>query len=257
MRFRVLQKLIFRRYGLWIAAVLMVLISVWVIRSRRPDELDWQFVQAFGIRLPMHYSIHGIDVSRHNDRINWEKMRQGQTDGIPLQFVFIKATEGATLADKQFDKNWREAKKSALRRGAYHFYHPTRDPRKQAANFIRHVSLSTGDFAPVVDFEVTNGQSDETIVDGLREWLSLVEKQYHLRPIIYTNGNLYRRYIKGNLDEYPLWIADYSAKHLRRYDSDKLYLWQHSQSGIVRGIRGKVDFNVFLMNPNRLQEICL
>ena len=257
MKFRVLFKLIFRRYGLWIAAVVILLIGFWIVRSRRPDELGWRFVQAFGIQLPMRYGVHGIDVSRHNDRINWDKVRQMEADGVRLQFVFIKATEGATLADKHFDKNWREAKKSDMRRGAYHFYHPTRDPLKQATNFIRHVQLSAGDFAPVVDFEVTNGQSDETIVNGLRLWLKTVGEHYQIQPIIYTNGNLYRRYIKGNLDEYPLWIADYSTKHLRRYNADKLYLWQHNQNGWVQGIRGQVDFNVFVMNEDRMQEICL
>ena len=211
MKIRVLFKLIIRRYGLWIAAFLLIVTAFWVFRSRRPAELNWQFVQAFGIRLPMHYGIHGIDVSRHNDRINWSRVREMEAGGVRLQFVFIKATEGATLSDKQFDKNWAEAKKSAMRRGAYHFYHPTRDPLKQATNFIRHVELSEGDFAPVVDFEVINGQSDETIVNGLKLWLKTVEDHYQTRPIIYTNGNLYRRYIKGNLDEYPLWIADYSA----------------------------------------------
>lgn len=257
MKFRVLVTFIFRWYGLWIIGLLILIITIWVSWSRRPDEMDWRFVQAFGIRLPMRYGIHGIDVSRHNDRINWARVRQMEAGGVRLQFVFIKATEGATLSDRHFTKNWREAKKSDLRRGAYHFYHPTRDPLKQADNFIKHVPLQEGDFAPVVDFEVTNGQSDETIVNGLRVWLKTVGTYYQTQPIIYTNGNLYRRYIKGNLDDYPLWIADYSTKHLRRYNSDKLYLWQHNPNGWVQGIRGQVDFNVFVMNEDRLKEICL
>lgn len=260
MKIRVLISVLFNRYGLWILAFLVVVSLLLVGRSSRKnavDNMDWRLVRAFGIRLPMRYNIHGIDVSRHNDRIDWKRVRQMEADGVRLQFVFVKATEGATLADKHFAKNWREAKKSALRRGAYHFYHPTRDPLKQADNFIRTVELSAGDFAPVVDFEVVNGQSDETIIEGLRLWLETVEAHYHIRPIIYTNGNLYRRYVKGNLDQYPLWIADYSTEHLRRYDADKLYLWQHSQSGWVKGIRGRVDFNVFVMEGNRMAEICL
>ena len=257
MKIRVLLIIIFKRYGLWISALLVLFVLILVARSFRKDDMDWRFVQAFGIRLPMRYGIHGIDVSRHNDRIDWKRVRQMEADGVRLQFVFVKATEGATLADKHFRKNWREAKKSALRRGAYHFYHPTRDPLKQAANFIRTVELSAGDFAPVVDFEVVNGQSDDTIIEGLRLWLETVEEHYGTRPIIYTNGNLYRRYIKNNLDEYPLWIADYSTEHLRRYDADKLYVWQHSQTGWVKGIRGRVDFNVFVMDENRMREICL
>ena len=257
MKFRVLLTFIIRRYGLWIVASLLVLSSIWVLRSGKPDDMKWQFVKAFGIRLPMRYTIHGIDVSRHNDRINWDKVRQMDANGVRLQFVFIKATEGATLTDKHFDKNWREARKTTMRRGAYHFYHPTRDPLKQAANFIKCVTLRPGDLAPVVDFEVVNGQSDETIVNGLRLWLKTVEDEYQIRPIIYTNGNLYRRYIKGNLEEYPLWIADYSARHPSRYNANKLYFWQHSQSGCVQGIRGQVDFNVFVMDEDKMRDICL
>ena len=255
MRFRVLVIFLIRRYGLWIASAALVLIGIWAVWSRQPNEMDWRYVRAFGIQLPMHYAIHGIDVSRHNDRINWARVREMEAEGIRLQFVFIKATEGATLSDKHFDKNWREAQKIAIHRGAYHFYHPTRDPLKQATNFINHVTLKSGDFAPVVDFEVINGQSDETIVNGLRLWLETVEEHYQVRPIIYTNGNLYRRYIKGNLDDYPLWIADYSTKHLGSYNADKLYLWQHNQSGWVQGIRGQVDFNVFVMDEERMEEI--
>ncbi|AQG82461.1 glycoside hydrolase [Spirosoma montaniterrae] len=219
--------------------------------------MNWQTVRAFGIRLPMRYGIHGIDVSKHNARIDWKRVQQMKADGVRLQFVFIKATEGATLTDKNFKTNWAGARKANLRRGAYHFYHPTRDPIKQATNFINRVELSEGDFAPVVDFEVTNGQSETTILDGLRLWLETVEEHYHVRPIIYTNGNLYKRYIRGQLDDYPLWIADYSTTHLRDYDPDKLYLWQHNQNGWVQGIRGMVDFNVFVMDENRMKEICL
>jgi len=257
MKARVLITFLLKRYGLWILSCVVVVGLMLIARPSRIVDMDWQFVQAFGIRLPMRYAIHGIDVSRHNDRIDWKRVRRMEAGGVRLQFVFVKATEGATLADKNFAKNWREAKKSALRRGAYHFYHPTRDPVKQAANFIRTVQLSEGDFAPVVDFEVTNGQSMNTIIGGLRLWLKTVEEHYHIRPIIYTNGNLYRRYIDGHLDQYPLWIADYSTKHLRNYDSNKLYLWQHSQAGWVQGIRGRVDFNVFVMDENKMRDICL
>ena len=259
MRIRVLLRVVLERYGLWLVGGLLLLLTIITVvrKVRREPEMDWKPVSAFGIQLPMRYTIHGIDVSRHNDRINWERVRQVESDGVQLQFVFIKATEGATLADRHFERNWDGALKANLRRGAYHFYHPTRDPLKQANNFIRRVELGPGDFAPVVDFEVTNGQSDDTIIEGLRLWLETVEAHYHIRPIIYTNGSLYRRYISGNLDDYPLWIADYSTRHLRNYDPDKLYLWQHSQTGWVQGIRGRVDFNVFVMDENQLGDICL
>jgi lysozyme len=259
MRIRVLLRIVLERYGLWLVGGLLLLLAIITVvrKVRREPEMDWKPVSAFGIQLPMRYAIHGIDVSRHNDRINWERVRQVESDGIRLQFVFIKATEGATLADRHFERNWDGARKANLRRGAYHFYHPTRDPLKQANNFIRRVELQSGDFAPVVDFEVVNRQSDSTIINGLRLWLETIEEHYHVRPIIYTNGSLYKRYIKGNLDKYPLWIADYSAAHLRTYPSDNLYLWQHNDAGAVRGIRGSVDFNAFVMDDDELSSICM
>lgn len=258
MRSRVLATILFRQRFFWIALVLLAVVSVWAVRSCHHEvDKDWRFIKACGIRLPMHYTIHGIDVSKHNNRINWKRVANMQADGVRLQFVFIKATEGATLTDKSFSQNWREARKAHIRRGAYHFYHPTRDPIKQANNFIKNVTLKEGDFAPVLDFEVVNGVPEDELVEGIRLWLETIEQHYKIRPIIYTNASLYKRYIKKHFDGYPLWIADYSNTHLRDYNHDKLYIWQHSQAGWVDGIRGMVDFNTFVQDPEQLTEICL
>lgn len=245
------------RFPLLLAFVAgLVGISLWHVR-RREDEQQWQFVRDLGVRVPLGYAIHGIDVSRHNSRINWNRVGQVQVNGVPLQFVFIKATEGATLADKSFTKNWRGAGQAGLRRGAYHFYHPTRDPTKQADNFIRRVTLATGDFAPVLDFEVMNGQPDANILRDLKIWLDIIEAHYDQKPIIYTNAYLYNRFIKNHLADYPLWIADYSNPHLRNYNRANLYIWQHNAGGFVPGISGTVDINTFVQNPDALQKICL
>ncbi|MBC8152714.1 MAG: glycoside hydrolase, partial [Bacteroidetes bacterium] len=163
----------------------------------------------------------------------------------------------ATLIDKSFARNWTGAGQAGLRRGAYHFYHPTRDPIKQADNFIRRVTLKAGDFAPVLDFEVTNSQPDANILRDLRIWLDAIEDHYDQKPIIYTNAYLYKRFIKGHLADYPLWIADYSNAHLRQYDPTNLYIWQHNKSGLVPGISGMVDINTFVQEPDNLRDICL
>lgn len=229
----------------------------WWTMSERHPKPQWRFFADYGIRLPVDYTIHGIDVSHHNRRIDWQKVRNMEADGVTLQFVFMKATEGATLVDRQFRTNWRGAHTVGLKRGAYHFYLPRRDPQKQAQNFIRTVTLAPGDFAPVLDFEKTSGLPADKLLDDLRIWLTAIEAHYHVKPIIYTNGHLYSEYIAGNFDDYPLWIADYSREHLRTYNARKLYFWQHNKSGWVRGIRGQVDFNVFLMEPEQMDDICL
>ncbi|WP_234734285.1 glycoside hydrolase family 25 protein [Tellurirhabdus bombi] len=233
-------------FGLW-----------WLFREGEVQKREWHYIPDFGIRVPTAYPIHGIDVSHHNKKINWQKVRRIQANGIGLQFVFVKATEGVTLVDRQFKTNWREAGKAGLKRGAYHFYHPRRDAEKQAKNFIKTVDLDAGDFAPVLDFEIDWNVNSEKLIADLQLWLNLVENHYGVKPIIYTNRHFYRRYIAGNFDDYPLWLADYTKEHLDDYQTERLYFWQHNKGGSVSGIRGQVDFNVFLFDSTRVQEVCL
>ena len=44
------------------------------------------------------------------------------TEAHGIDFAFVKASEGETLRDPQFDHNWAAAKAAGLTRGAYHFY---------------------------------------------------------------------------------------------------------------------------------------
>ena len=49
---------------------------------------------AFGIPVPVNYSIHGIDVSHHQAAINWTDVKNMKDKNIKIGFAFIKATEG-------------------------------------------------------------------------------------------------------------------------------------------------------------------
>ncbi len=56
-----------------------------------------------------------------------------------LAFIFMKATEGGDFKDTRFAKNWIEAEKIGLRKGAYHFFTLCRSGKDQAKNFIESV----------------------------------------------------------------------------------------------------------------------
>lgn len=203
-------------------------------------------VASFGIIMPKGYSVHGIDVSKHQGSIDWKRVSQMKKNGIQITFVFIKATEGITRQDNKFLTNWKHSEQNGLLRGAYHFYYPSRDAGKQADNFISIVKLSKGDLPPVVDIEYSNGKPAKKICDNLKVFVEKLEKYYTVKPIIYTNINFYNTYLIGNFDDYPLWIAGY-------FDHDRFYnefttpwlIWQHSEMGKLDGIGGNVDFNVF------------
>jgi lysozyme len=199
---------------------------------------------AFGIDMPTRYSIHGIDVSRYQKTIGWELVKEMQVENIRIGFAFMKATEGISGIDGQFNRNWMQAKKSDIPRGAYHFFVAGKSGRAQAENFIENVKLQSGDLPPVLDIEQINGASVTDLQQRVADWLELIEKKYKVKPIIYTNAVFYETFLAGRFDDYPLWVAHYFVKDKPRIKR-KWHFWQHSESGHANGIDAFVDFNVF------------
>jgi len=198
----------------------------------------------FGISIPESYSIHGIDVSKYQEMIAWDEVKSMQVKNIKLGFAFIKATEGIGNMDAQFPRNWRKVKEAGITRGAYHFFLATKDGRMQAENFIKCVNLKPGDLPPVLDIEQTYGIASDVLKREVKEWLEIAENYYHIKPIIYTNVDFYKRTLGSDFDDYPLWVAHYYQPNQPRIKRDWLF-WQHSEEGRVNGILSKVDFNVF------------
>jgi lysozyme len=213
------------------------------------------FVGPFGFRwralygdvsYPKGYNIHGIDISHHQGRIDWEVLRsEGRIDSAPIRFVMIKATEGTTIVDGFFRKNFHEAREHGFTRGAYHYYSVHTPAGDQARFFIRHVKLEKGDLPPVLDVEQKPSRlTDKEFAASVREWLTIVERHYGVKPIIYTSYKFKVRYLNDScFDDYPFWMAHYYVDHVE-YDGPWKF-WQHTDLGRLPGIKGYVDFNVY------------
>ncbi|MEY3052081.1 MAG: hypothetical protein RLY31_1866 [Bacteroidota bacterium] len=196
------------------------------------------------------FSVHGIDVSHYQRHIDWDRVAEQD-----IRFVFVKASEGETLRDSFFDRNWRAAKSAGIRRGAYHFFRPSAAADRQAANFMGTHDPSEGDLPPVLDVEVTDGVDAERLRQGMARWLSLVETRYRVRPLIYTNQQFYNRYLADHFHRYPIWIARYSSwrEPFLRQGRD-WHFWQYGNKGRLDGIRGPVDLNVFNGAESELEK---
>ena len=226
-----------------------------------------QYVSGFYKKTPWvgeydyHYSnaenfdVHGIDISHHQGRVEWDHLKKCKFNGKPISFVFMKATEGATHVDTQFDKNWQKSAAAGLLRGAYHYYKPNTDPKDQANHFIRNTEIFRGDLPPVLDLEENGGLSDDALIKGVKEWLRIMENHYEVKPIIYVNAHYYKRYIRDNFDDYPVWIAHYTRQNQPRVDESEWHFWQYSETGNAAGIRGKIDLNVFNGSFDDLQSL--
>ena len=213
----------------------------------RPYAYRWKpcyGLKAYGICVPCCYDVHGIDISHYQGDIDWLELMQSRLTDYPIEFVFMKATEGGDHGDDTFARNFSEAGKHGFIRGAYHFFSPKTDPLKQADFFIRTVKLAPGDLPPVLDVEVTGKKTKKELQQNIKRWLDRVEAHYGVKPILYTSYKFKTRYLDDSIfNTYPYWIAHYYVDSVK-YEG-KWHFWQHSDVGTVPGIDEDVDLNVF------------
>lgn len=252
------KKSLSREWKFVIAALLLILFSpfyyayiikgfsyTWRWIKDWGEDPNYRTYSSFDIRIPKGYNIHGIDVSYYQGKIDWKKVKAMREDDVKVGFAFIKATEGLFMVDPYFQRNWREAPKAGVVCGAYHFFRAHKPGLWQAKFFLQTVNFEAGDLPPVVDVEELNGVSAAEMRRQLKEFVDHVERKTKVRPIIYTGLSFYKDYLKGNFEDYPLWIAHYYQPKLKVDAGTRWYFWQHSDKAKISGINHVVDFNAF------------
>jgi len=192
--------------------------------------------------------VHGIDISKfQGDEVDYLNKN---TDS--LSFVICKATEGVSIIDVDFKRNWEMIAKKGFVRGAYHFYHCGDPPQEQAEHFFNTVgTFSDNDIPPIIDFEdagIEPGIDIEKIQSDLFGFLNIIQQKTGKVPLIYTNIDVGNKYLSDpKFALYPLWIAYYEDSHLPSlpgaWKGKKWKFWQKSQSYRVGST--KDDYDVF------------
>ncbi len=219
------------------------------------ENPNYRTYKSFDIRIPNKYSIHGIDVSYAQGKIDWYQVKSMQEDSVHISFAFIKATEGLLTVDPYFKRNWREAPKVGIVCGAYHFFRPQKNGKWQARFFLQNVDLEKGDLPMVVDIEQLDSVPPVQMRKELKSFLDFVEKKTKAKPIIYSGLSFYQDYLMGYFDEYPFWIAHYYRDHLQINSATNWWFWQHSDKAKVNGINHSVDFDAFKGNYQDFQKL--
>ena len=231
----------------WIGGISVVAVYVYFFYYIFVGPFGFRWRALYGdVSYPEGYEIHGIDISHHQGKIDWRTLRdKGLIDELPVRFVMIKATEGASRVDENYDENFRQAREYGFTRGAYHFYSVYSSAKDQAEFFIKHAKLEKGDLPPVLDVEhKPKNQTDEAFKASVLEWLKIIEDHYGVKPIIYTYYKFKMQYLSDKVfDSYPYWIAHYYVGKVEYTGPWKF--WQHTDAGRLPGIHGEVDFNIY------------
>lgn len=217
-----------------------------------PANFDDADPVAFQGQRPDRFAVHGIDVARFQQRLNW---RQARANGV--NFAFIKATEGGDLLDPMFAQHWQGAGEAGVARGAYHFYYFCTRPEDQARWFIRNVPRTPGALPPVLDMEwnpfsptcAHRRPSAAVVQDEMRRFLKIIRRHYGQEPIIYTTPRFYAENNLSQFTGHEFWLRTTAKTPRETFPGQSWRFWQYSATGLINGIDGKVDLNVFSGTP--------
>ncbi len=213
-------------------------------------------------------AVYGIDVSNHQYTIDWEQLalyadsagtveanRKSSQFLQPVLFAIVKSTEGADWQADTYQRNFEEAKRCGIVRGAYHFLRLS-DIDGQIKNFIDHTVLEPGDLPPVLDMELDKrvmAKNKDLACEYAHKWLVAIEAHYGVKPILYTYDSYYNDYLKDKgFEEYDFFIARYNpATHPR---VPHLEIWQFTEDGHAGGISTKVDLDLFMGDYHEFEK---
>jgi lysozyme len=189
-------------------------------------------------------TLRGIDVSKWQGEIDWDAVKR---DGI--EFAFMRVSDGSDRPDPTFERNWAEAGRVGLARGAYQYFRPLQDPEEQADLLLAAIGPpGARDLAPVIDIEVSDGVAPRELARRIDRWAARVRKATGMRPLVYTSAKTWVELVAGSgkFRRHALWIAHYDVDCPNTPTAWRRWtIHQVSQQAQVAGIATPVDENRF------------
>lgn len=189
----------------------------------------------------------GIDVSSYQGVIDWSKVAKAG-----IEFAILKVIRKDLQPDKQFENNYKDCLAAGLTvQGVYNYSYAT-TVTKAVSDAQRVLEVLAGRKVMVwldVEDKCQEGLASK-LIDIIHAYAGII-KGAGLEFGVYTGQYFYNTYIKpyGSID-YPLWIARYGANDGRineKYEPqiNGMLGWQYTSKGVVDGISGNVDMNVW------------
>lgn len=192
----------------------------------------------------------GIDVSKFQGEIDWEKVKADEVDFAYLRVGIRGYESGAIVADETFKQNAEAAAKNGVDVGAYFFGQAINEEEAiEEAEFVID-NLKDCDITSPVVYDVEHISSPNARTGDLtkeertkitRTFCDKV-KEAGYTPMIYGNVKTFMLMLDiEQLEEYEKWFAGYRDVIYFPY---KIKLWQYTEKGRVNGIEGDVDLNI-------------
>lgn len=200
-------------------------------------------------------TLTGIDVSVFQGGIDWEAVKADGVDFAIIRLGYRGSGDGGIYLDEYFKQNIKGAKKAGLDIGVYFFSQAiTPEEAIEEARFVVKKIRGKGVNYPVAfDMEPMDGteraanltvKQKTEIADAFCQ----VIKRNGFTPMVYGNPQwLYGHIDLSYLTEYDTWLAHYASS---THYEHPFKMWQYTDSGIVDGIEGPVDMNLYFVEKD-------
>lgn len=214
----------------------------------------------------------GIDISEWNGDIDFDKVKNH------VDFIMIRATWGNKHKDKYYKIYADSCKKVGIPFGFYYYSYALNEDesKREVAYFLKAISEYKKDisFPLAIDMEDTDGYkakngfpTNEVLCNICKVACDEIGLSGYY-PMIYASKDYFEN--KLNLDtvaKYNKWLAWWNSKAIDEVDKEKYQMLQYKSTGIIDGIKTKVDINksfvefhkliAYINNLKKMQEIKL
>lgn len=192
----------------------------------------------------------GIDVSKHQKTVDWEKVR-----AAGIQFAIIRAGYGKNNIDPYFKRNITECARLGIPVGIFWFSYALNEAeaKKEAEYCLAAIKPHEIEYPVYFDLEYDTGRYMRKNGLTLTKSIATRHAEVFLEAIedagyyagLYANPDYLSRFFDGSLlQKYDLWLAHYKKNPDFANPSYSCGMWQHSSTGRVNGISGNVDLDV-------------
>ena len=213
---------------------------------------DFQYNRHNYLLLQNLPSSPGVDVSAWQGDIDWEQVAASGIEFAMIRLGYRGYEKGQLTEDKYAQQNLTGAKDAGLKVGAYFFSQAL--SIEEADEEIKFMLEILGEHylaMPIVlDWEIpsekarTYGKMDARTLTDIQLHFCQVMTEKGYTPMVYFNTHQSENlYFLSELEEYPFWLALYQERMDFPWAVD---MWQYTSKGIVPGIEGSVDLNVYM-----------
>ncbi len=199
---------------------------------------------------PEQQTFRGIDVSSHQETIDWTAVKNAGIEFAMLRVGYRGYTKGQLFIDNQFLHNVNHAEAVGMNIGIYFFSQAisVEEAEQEAETVLKWIRGYEINYPIVFDWEHmyeddarTNDLTGELLSNCALAFCNVIYRAGYT-PMIYFNQHLgYTYYDLNRISAYDFWLAEYSEIPTFFYHFEML---QYSNKGSIPGISGDVDLNI-------------